>query len=196
LIFILFGVNAAILLYLSRRYINEFRNTAIHDNLTGLFTRRYLDEIGDKMMRRSEMEIKRRKLAAIFLDIDHFKQVNDAYGHKTGDIILSKVGEIIKNSLRPNELAFRYGGEEMVLLLHASENNCRNIAERIRTSVTNYKFNADQDVITVRLSAGIAIGRRNESLSSLLRRADRCLYIAKQQGRDRTVLESEVTEHT
>ncbi|MCG8099636.1 MAG: cache domain-containing protein, partial [Candidatus Thiodiazotropha taylori] len=128
LIFILFGINIAISLFLSRRYMKEYRETAIHDSLTGLYTRRYLDEVGTRILNRSENE-GGSGLGAIFFDIDHFKKINDLYGHKTGDNVLRFVGEILRNRLRPNEMAFRYGGEEFVLLISTSEAACRDIAE-------------------------------------------------------------------
>jgi diguanylate cyclase (GGDEF)-like protein len=195
LVFILLGVNIAVLLYVSRRFLHAFREGAVTDALTGLYTRRYLDEVGDRIVSRSEAA-DGPSLAAIFLDIDHFKQVNDRYGHKAGDTVLRTVGRILKDSLRPNELAFRYGGEEIVILLHASEDNCRSIAERIRAAVNNQDFCCTKGEFNVTLSAGIAVGRNGESLYDLLQRADMCLYSAKEQGRDRTVTESELTAST
>lgn len=190
LIFILFVIDIAVSLHISKRYIYELRDTAIHDGLTGLFTRRYLDEVGERMIARSEIEGSER-LAAIFFDLDHFKRVNDTYGHKTGDIVLSTVGRILKKHLRPNELAFRYGGEEMVILLNATENNCRIIAERIRAAVQDHEFMIAGNRFKITLSAGAAIAQHNEALADLLRRADACLYAAKELGRNQTVTESE-----
>jgi diguanylate cyclase (GGDEF)-like protein len=195
LVFILFGINIVVSLYVSRRFLHAFREGAVSDVLTGLYTRRYLDEIGDRIVGRSETA-DGPPLAAIFLDLDHFKQVNDIYGHKAGDTVLRTVGQILKNSLRPNELAFRYGGEEIVILLHASEDDCRSIAERIRTVVNDHDFSCTKGEFHVTLSAGAAVSRSGESLYDLLQRADMCLYSAKEQGRDRTITESELASST
>jgi diguanylate cyclase (GGDEF)-like protein len=195
LIFVLFGINIAISLYLSRRYIHHFRQGAVHDVLTGLYTRSYLDEIGDRIMGRAETE-EGSRLAAMFLDLDHFKRVNDIYGHKAGDAVLRAVGRILKSCLRPNELAFRYGGEEMVVMLHALEDDCRSIAERIRVAVNAHDFRCAKGEFKVTISAGIAVSRPGEAFHDLLQRADMCLYSAKEQGRDRTVTESELTAST
>lgn len=168
----------------------EYRDSAIHDVLTGLYARKYLDEVGPRLLNRAT-QTDEDSLAVIFFDIDHFKKVNDLYGHKAGDSVLRVVGSTLVSSLRPNELAFRYGGEELVVLLYASEKDCFIIAERIRASVADYDFHAGKKSFKVTLSAGIAVARRKDSLNDLLHRADVCLYTAKELGRDRTIVESE-----
>ncbi len=190
-IFVLFGLNIGISLYLSRRFMNEFRDNAIHDDLTNLFTRNHLHEVGSRMIGRFNQGGE-PPLAAIFLDIDHFKQVNDSYGHKVGDVVLVTICNMLIYNLRPNELAFRYGGEELAVLLHASEQNCYNIAERIRVAVKKHEFDIAGNKFNITISAGIAVARRDEPLTELLRRADQCMYIAKKQGRDCTIMESEL----
>ena len=191
LIFILFIFNVIISLRLSRKYIGEFRHSAIYDALTGLFTRGYLDEIGDRMLQRSR-HVSDRKLAAIFLDIDHFKKVNDNYGHRTGDYVLAEVGDILRKFVRPNELSFRYGGEELVVLLYASLEEGRNIAERIRLEVSEHNFSTNDHKMPITVSIGVAIHNGSETLSALLRRADSYMYQAKQRGRNCTVTESDL----
>jgi diguanylate cyclase (GGDEF)-like protein len=191
LIFLLFLLNIGISLHLSRRFMREFRDNAIHDDLTNLYTRSHLHEIGSRMMYRANIE-GGTPLAAIFLDLDHFKKINDDHGHKVGDSVLITVSNMIRKGLRPNELAFRYGGEELLVLLHATEGDCYKIAERIRTSIKQHEFSIPGSKFSVTLSAGIAVGRRDESLSDLLRRADQCMYMAKRRGRDCAVVESEL----
>jgi|GEM_PF-1628381 len=190
-ILLVFAISGGFTLWLSRRFMSEFRNDAIVDVLTGLYTRAYLEETGPRMVARAEVA-GGPGLAAMFFDIDHFKSVNDTYGHKTGDQVLAQVGSVLKASLRPNELAFRYGGEEMVVLLFASEKDCVGIAQRIRTAISNHTFSARGKTFNVTISAGIAMAAPGESLSELLRRADQCLYVAKETGRDRVVVESEL----
>jgi diguanylate cyclase (GGDEF)-like protein len=191
LIFLLFSLNIGISLHLSRRFMREFHHNAIHDDLTNLFTRSHLHEVGSRMMYRANIE-GGTPLAAIFLDLDYFKKINDDYGHKVGDAVLITASNMIRKGLRPNELAFRYGGEELAVLLHASEEDCYNIAERIRTTIKKHEFSIPGSKFKVTLSAGVAVARRDEALSDLLRRADQCMYMAKRSGRDRTVTESEL----
>ena len=167
--------------------------TAIHDSLTGLHTRRYLDEIGSKILEQSKLKGE-KELVAIFFDIDHFKQVNDSYGHKTGDAVLREVGQIIRRHLRPDEMPFRYGGEEFALTVYASEYSGRKIAERIRQAVNEFTFHSSGKDFNITMSAGIAVRSPGESLVEILRRADKCMYAAKRKGRDCTVTESELSD--
>jgi len=98
----------------------------------------------------------------------------------------------VKGHLRPNEPAFRYGGEELVVLLHASEADCRSIGERIRKAVGEHLFSSGESEFSITISVGIAMAAHGEPLSELLRRADHCLYIAKGRGRDCTVSQSDI----
>ncbi len=191
LVFVLFGINILLSLWLSTRYINVFRRSAIRDALTGLYSRGYLEEIGPKLVSRFGREGEQH-LAAIFFDIDHFKVVNDHFGHKVGDVVLREVGRIVKGHLRPNEPAFRYGGEELVVLLHASEADCIGIGERIRKAIDRHTFSASESEFSITISVGIAMAVHGESLSEILKRADRCLYVAKARGRNCTVSQSDV----
>jgi len=188
LIFVLFSINLVISLHLSRRFMHEYRDSAIRDVLTGLYTRRYLDEIGPRLIERSQMDGK-NPLVAIFLDIDHFKQINDDHGHKVGDKVLQVVGKILKSHIRPNEMAFRYGGEELVLLVQESMENSRNIAERIRNAVNQHVFTTGEQTFDVTLSAGISVCGPETSIHELLRNADECMYRAKSKGRNCVVTE-------
>ncbi len=192
LIFILFGIIIATSLFLSRRYMNEFRDSAIHDALTGLHTRRYLEEIGPRMLNRSEIQ-GQPELATIFFDIDHFKHINDNYGHKTGDRVLHDIGQLTKEQLRPNEMPFRYGGEEFVVIIYASEEDSRKVSERIRHAIKQHSFKYSKHELKVTISIGVAINRPGETLTELLRRADKCMYAAKESGRDCTISESQIT---
>lgn len=189
---VLLFISVAMFLLISRFYLKEFRFRAIYDSLTGLYSRNYMDEVGVELSNRRKHKEQAAPLAAIFFDIDHFKRVNDEYGHKFGDLVLKKVGSILRKELRSNKFVFRYGGEEMVVLLFASEEDSYSIAERIRSSVHDYHFaTPDQDLLQITLSAGVAIHVEQETLSDLLLRADQCMYLAKNRGRNRTVTESE-----
>lgn len=192
LVFVLFLLNVIIVLKLVSNVMQEFRHTAIRDSLTGLFTRRYLEEIGCRMLDRSEKGA--GPLAVIFLDIDHFKSINDNYGHKMGDSVLQTVGSTIKLGLRPNEAAFRYGGEEIIILLYGDEESSQQIAERIREDVARQIYIGERKHFKVTMSAGIAVYKRGEKLAQLLERADRCLYSAKNNGRNCSVTQKSLKD--
>ena len=119
------------------------------------------------------------------LDIDHFKNVNDQYGHKAGDEVLSAVAASIKKSLRGGDVAGRYGGEEFVVLVSgASSEQCFKIAERIRRAVAQQTIRLGQVVVRVTLSLGLAWADPDQvfPVDVLINCADQALYIAKHQG--------------
>ena len=136
------------------------------------------------------MKIEQGQLAIIMLDIDHFKSVNDQFGHKAGDEVLSCVAAIIKKSLRQGDIAGRYGGEEFIVLVSdLSSVLCFNIAERIRQAVAQRSVEIDGTIISVTISLGLASidPDRVLPLSVMISRADQALYRAKEQGRNRAV---------
>ncbi|WP_338056048.1 GGDEF domain-containing protein [Thermanaerosceptrum fracticalcis] len=124
--------------------------------------------------------------SVIFLDVDYFKAYNDTYGHVAGDVVLQKTAEIIKNSIRSVDIAGRYGGEEFVIILPGTEKEgAAKVANRIRKSIETYPFPYRQ----VTASLGIALAKNNDSVDSLLERADQALYQAKRQGKNRFYLD-------
>ncbi|NOX26583.1 MAG: sensor domain-containing diguanylate cyclase [Gammaproteobacteria bacterium] len=161
------------------------------DTLTGANNRRYFDQRLEE-----ELEISRRShqpLACIMLDADHFKRINDQYGHQTGDTVLKQITQLARAELRGSDVLARYGGEEFVALLtHTDTVVAKEIAERIRRSVAQQTFTStDGQVFRLTLSVGIAT---TNSLSGgvinsadLVAYADRALYDAKEHGRNRVV---------
>ncbi|MCO4845917.1 MAG: GGDEF domain-containing protein [Sulfurovum sp.] len=154
------------------------------DVITGLFNRRAYYEI-------SEMEYQRllrhkRILSVIMFDIDHFKNINDNYGHGMGDIVLKHVGNIVKNLIREYDYAFRMGGDEfLVLLPETNEKQASLLAERIRREIQNYKLEENHKLI-ISASFGIAqYTQKDTSIEKVTRRADEALYQAKKAGRNR-----------
>ncbi len=136
------------------------------------------------------MKIDKSQLAIIMLDVDHFKHVNDVYGHQAGDEVLSAVGSRIKKSLRQGDVAGRYGGEEFVVLVVGSSlDQCLTISERIRQAVAQQPFPIQQTTIQVTVSLGLACLNPKQvvSLDVMINCADQALYRAKQQGRNRVV---------
>jgi len=161
----------------------ELSNT---DHLTGLFNRRYLMEALGKEVQRSLR--KRNNLSLIILDIDHFKQVNDSYGHLQGDIVLQKVALQLQKELRAYDTAARYGGEEFIAVLPDSTlEEAVFVANRVRTSIQSTGFSGELS----RLSLTVSIGVTNLSslgcttVDSFIKSADDALYRAKANGRNR-----------
>jgi diguanylate cyclase (GGDEF)-like protein len=130
-------------------------------------------------------------LSAIFLDIDHFKSINDNFGHACGDMVLSVTAKLIKQCARDSDLIFRYGGEEFVLLLSNTDlPGARRLAERIRKKLEHHTLAYNMDAIKVTASLGISTLRTNDNMESLIQRADNAMYQAKEQGRNQVIFEN------
>jgi len=155
---------------------------ATKDGLTGLFVRRYFDM-------RIEEEIARarrygKEVALLMTDIDHFKSINDRYGHQVGDEVLKAVAQVIKSIVRKIDIPCRYGGEEFAVILpETAKDGAIVIAERIRKTVASETIKG----IRVTISIGVGIWQRGESVESFIKRVDRALYTAKETGRNRVV---------
>ena len=173
-----------IFMTLIRRFLRELQGLAIHDELTGLYTRRYLTETLGNLLLLHDRHLD-KNLSVIFLDIDHFKQVNDSYGHGKGDEVLREVGWVIREMTRPDDLCIRYGGEEFVVVILTGETQtARHLAERIRKAVHGKVFQGNGHSFSITLSVGIAMRQGRESFDVVLARADEKLYEAKANGRD------------
>ena len=167
--------------------LGMMRHLAERDGLTGLHNRRGFDQQLEAEIARFERY--RRPFALIMMDLDHFKKVNDQYGHEAGDEVLRRVGQIIEASLRDVDVAGRFGGEEFALLLpETDKSDAVAIAERIRQRVEAADIVAEGHHIRVTSSAGVAaIPEKNVDVKNVLRIADQLLYDAKHQGRNRVV---------
>ncbi|MCK5120582.1 MAG: GGDEF domain-containing protein [Methylococcales bacterium] len=131
-----------------------------------------------------------RPLSIIFFDIDHFKNINDTYGHECGDIALSTAANCIKEALRDSDIVFRYGGEEFVILLSDTDlNGAKVIAERIRQQIENHRLAYNMEILKLTASLGISSLRGNDSKDSLIKRADNAMYRAKDNGRNQVQFE-------
>lgn len=162
---------------------------SIRDSLTGMYTRVYMQEVVKRLFERHDRD-PREAVAVVMFDIDHFKQVNDSFGHLAGDEVLRRVAEVIRVNVRQSDIPVRIGGEEFgVLLTAGSCDAAMDIAERIRAQVGALSFDGQLAGHRVTISAGVANREQKESLESVLRRADDSLYRAKRGGRNRVVTE-------
>jgi diguanylate cyclase (GGDEF)-like protein len=160
------------------------RRLARTDALTGLANRRTLDETLGREVARAERL--REDLSLIIADLDHFKSINDQYGHMAGDQVLVRASAIFENQSRPYDLAARYGGEEFVLVLPGtSTEGAIAVAERIRTAIEDLKVPGCPGRITI--SLGVASWMAGEAPAEFVARADAALYNAKRAGRNRVL---------
>jgi diguanylate cyclase (GGDEF)-like protein len=169
----------------------EREQLAAHtDELTGLFNRRHFFSIAAPLFESARRY--GRPLSVAMLDLDHFKRVNDRYGHQVGDLCLRHLAVIASGHLRAADQLARYGGEEFVLLLPDTDaRQAYSLTERIRSAVASSTVNGEQGVIRLTLSAGIAgIDAADENIEQLIRRADLALYAAKAAGRNRSRMHS------
>ena len=169
----------------------RLRRAGMTDGLTGVHNRRYFDH--RSLIEFSQAVRHRYPLACLFLDIDHFKAINDGHGHPVGDEVLRQVGGLILRSLRTGDLAARYGGEEFVVLLPRTDlAGAREVAERIRLMVQDAPFvTTEGGTVSATLSAGLAmLPAAAVSFAELLSAADRALYEAKRAGRNRTIADT------
>jgi len=167
---------------------------ATRDGLTKLFNRRYFDLQLERWISLSNR--KNTDLSLILIDIDHFKKVNDNHGHQSGDLILQNVSDVIHQEIRQMDAAYRYGGEEMVIILpQTSLSETRLIAERIRNSIAKSIFRTVANKkLKITVSAGIAEYSASETKKNFIERVDAALYNAKAKGRNR-VCESTTPDH-
>lgn len=168
------------------RLFKETQTQAITDALCGVYNRRGLFQLGEFEFQRAR-RISRPFCAMIF-DIDHFKRVNDHYGHKVGDQVLQKLAERCQKTSRTVDLISRYGGEEFVILLPETNlESAKRIAERLRQSIMNEPFPTDAGALRITTSIGLAEAHNIDSLHTLIERADSALYKAKNAGRNRVM---------
>jgi diguanylate cyclase (GGDEF)-like protein len=157
---------------------------AYTDPLTKLYNRSAFGNIVPREIQRVRRS--KQHLAAVFVDIDFFKTINDEYGHVCGDLTLQSVASRINESIRGADLAFRYGGEEFVMLLtDAHRDEAIIIAERIRENIASQNILYADKAFRITVSLGVSALNENDDLESLINRADKSMYRAKQLGRNR-----------
>ena len=168
---------------------SDLKNTkelSQRDALTTLHNRHYLKSFSENYFAKAKRE--KEDVSIIMLDVDHFKQVNDTYGHAVGDLVLQKIAIVFKNLTRQSDLLIRYGGEEFVIILkNTNLENAKIIAEKIRLNIENLKIKYEEDKeLSVSISLGISLLKvEDESLRAVINKADKALYESKTSGRNK-----------
>lgn len=167
------------------RMMEKLQKLAITDGLTKLYNSR-------SFYSQLELEVDRfnryrHPLSLLLLDIDHFKEYNDSWGHLEGDKVLVKFSQIIKSCLRANDSAYRYGGEEFTVILpETGGEEAKTVAQRIRKKLEDEKFNPQPGKdVRITISIGVTQYSPKEELSTFIQRADKAMYLSKQNGRNK-----------
>ncbi len=163
--------------------MGQLQNLASTDSLTGLANRRhFLDEAE----RRMHLLPPGKALGIALMDLDHFKQINDTYGHAAGDEVLQRFAHLVRDNLREEDLVARFGGEEFILLLDKTDlGTLQHCVERIRTAFAGIEFTQLPEGSRCTFSAGLALVRAGDNLEARILQADQALYSAKEHGRNR-----------
>ncbi len=179
------------------RQVTQLRELLITDELTKILNRKGLMEILKPWVREVCYQLanpNRRKtlvvraLSLVFIDIDHFKKINDTYGHQAGDLVLKTVAKILTENIRAIDIAGRYGGEEIILgLIGANIDDTKKIAEHLRTKIADHPIKFRDQIIRVTASFGVATLLADLNLEDLIKRADEALYQAKISGRNKVI---------
>ena len=166
------------------QYHETIYKMTIVDGLTGVNNKRFLMETLEREIPRARRH--QRPLTLVMFDIDHFKHINDTYGHLAGDYVLKELAQLVKGRLRPDDVLGRYGGEEFCVVLPETElQGGSSIAEELRVLVQDHSFVFEQERINVTISLGVAILQDDNDVSSFIKAADERLYAAKRDGRNR-----------
>lgn len=177
---------------IKERHITQERNQmmkkleklAITDGLTKLYNSRcFYDHLEAEIDRSVRYH---HDIALMLMDIDHFKEFNDSYGHLAGDKVLIRLGEVIRSCLRINDSAYRYGGEEFTVILpETNADEAIAVAQRIRKTMEQERFITDNnDAVMVTISIGVTEYKKNEKLTAFVKRSDKAMYLSKKNGRN------------
>ena len=170
--------------------IQMIMNYANRDYLTGLYNRRYFYSTMSEYI--EDVKQSGEQFAVAMIDIDHFKNVNDTYGHDIGDKVIVTLADILRSSTSPRDVVSRFGGEEFCIVLkNINRYNTEDILTRIHTEVANYSLQIDQErAITFTISIGAVLYHDGETLDDAINEADMLLYKAKKEGRNKLIFEA------
>lgn len=176
------------LIYFLDRHARRFKTLATHDQLTGIHNRREFDRVVEEEFERSRRY--ERPISIILMDIDHFKSVNDTYGHQEGDIVLKGLADFIADNIRRHDFFARWGGEEFAILTtETTAAEAAHLAEKLRIKLVGEHFGK---VGQITVSFGVAqINEKIDDITTLFHRADEALYSAKESGRNRVLVYGE-----
>ena len=165
--------------------LTEVGRLAITDELTGIYNRRYFFEMAEKKFTRALKD--KSPLSILLVDIDHFKNFNDRYGHAVGDQVLRAAAKMMASALRESDIIGRYGGEEFSIILPDTNNSSAiYVGERLLARVSDVPIDTAAGKLSIEISLGIAgMSKETPNLQSLIVRADQAMYIAKSAGRNR-----------
>jgi diguanylate cyclase (GGDEF)-like protein len=193
---VLYVVGAAfIVLVLAKdRTVNRYKRAAATDPLTGLYNRRGFFEAAAALMNGNKSH--RDPVSVLAFDLDHFKSVNDRFGHKTGDAVLDLFAKVVRTTMRVDDVVGRVGGEEFVAIISEKLAGASIAAERVRTAFEKATVAPGGLEIPVTVSIGIVCGLPTASIDTLIARADAALYRAKANGRNRVERDEELVTVT
>ncbi len=171
----------------SKRLMKSLKDSSMRDPMTRLYNRRFLEEYTDTLV--SSIRRRKSQIAVVMCDIDHFKLVNDTYGHEVGDDVIKGSSTIMVNTVRSSDIVIRYGGEEfLILLIDSSEEAAMMVSDRIRTELEAHPFKVSQGSISKTMSLGVSMfPSDNEDFWECTKYADVALYQAKESGRNRVI---------
>ncbi|RUO69402.1 GGDEF domain-containing protein [Idiomarina ramblicola] len=174
----------------------QLRMVAERDALTGVDSRSHFMKRAEALLQRAQLE--KTPFCLFMIDVDHFKRINDTWGHTRGDLILTKIAEVCEQSLRPTDVIGRFGGEEFVVgLPHTSPSDAQAVAERLKKNVEALPFTDELSELRLSVTIGIGIAHIEDvDLDSLITRADEMLYVGKREGRNRVVMFREEEDDT
>lgn len=168
-------------------YIDEIKKASNRDYLTGLYNRRYLYNYGEKLLENAKRS--HFSIVTAMIDIDHFKKINDTYGHAAGDLVIKFIGGLLLDNLRTSDILVRFGGEEFcILATNMNRRGAETLFEKLRQQIEESKIPTLRESISATISIGVNMQIEN-TLDAIINRADELLYKAKKSGRNQVVIE-------
>lgn len=168
---------------------SELRQALVVDDLTGLYNARHLKTRLNEALSAGFRD--NEEPALLFLDIDHFKLVNERHGHRAAGLLLREVGDLIRNHIRDEDVAFRYGGDEFVILVSGGLDGASSAGERVRFAIERHVFEVSgfsgPDALGLTVSVGTRVMKNGDSAESVLEAADQAMFEAKRQSRNAVV---------
>lgn len=191
------GLAPAVLVYhfftLVRRQHHAMAGLALRDPMTQLFNRRHVQATGEALVAQLLHRPQGGPFSVVLLDVDHFKSVNDSWGHEIGDQALRRVADLVSSTARTSDVVARWGGEEFLLLLaDTDEGQALQLAERVRCAIAQDPLEVHGQRVALTVTIGVAQSLRAGSFAEVIRQADAALYEGKRQGRNRVVAASGV----